>query len=252
MRFKEFLTIFQNGVTSVKTLFEYQQLEVAERGIIAERDTSHEFMEMRRIKSEFIVNKQRYLQLINDIAALTAMVKNFPQQLAMQQEKIEAEQSATYDGSVSSMKALSAREAQLAALEEKLAHLEEEKTLRKEELLQKQAEVTALKEIMDQQYQDFLAVKQLYLSEQSKREQLLSGLTVAKSDMEQRISAEELAWFNEQKERFQGSPLAKLDANHVCSGCHTMVTPICYKRVMQGMSSTCENCGRTLFIDEES
>lgn len=237
-------------MTGVKVLFEYQQLEVVERNIINERNNSAELGELRRIKAEFVLNKQQYLALINDIAALNSLVKNFPQQLAMQQEKIEAEQNAIYDGSVSSMKALATREAQLAALQERLAQMEGEKSACEEELVRKQAEVNELKQRMDEQYASFKAIKSDYEAAEIKRQQMLSSLSVAKNELQQQIPEAEMRWFEDQKDRFQGSPLAKLDANHVCGGCHTMVTPICYKRVTNGITSTCENCGRTLFVEE--
>ena len=91
---------------------------------------SLEYKELRSIKAAFDVKKQQYQRLQNDIAALSDLLATYPRQISVQQEKINAEQAAIYDGSVSSPKVLAAREAQLAALHEGLARLEEEQRLK--------------------------------------------------------------------------------------------------------------------------
>lgn len=234
----------------LKTLYALQQLEVSEAAINTERMNSLEYKELRSIKAAFDVKKQQYQRLQNDIAALSDLLATYPRQISVQQEKINAEQAAIYDGSVSSPKVLAAREAQLAALHEGLARLEEEQRLKQLELDQKQSAVVCLKEELMEQYQSFHRVKELYQAAQADRDSRLAGLAEKKAMLLQEIDPKTLAWYESLREKFNGTPVARLDEQHVCSGCHTIVTPIAYKRALLGKLANCEKCGRVLFVDE--
>lgn len=234
----------------LKSLYALQQLEVAEEAIHTERMNSREYKELRRIKAAFEAKKQQYLRLQNDIAALSDELAAYPAQLAEQQRKIAAEQSAIYDGSVSSPKALAAREAQLAALNEGLGLLETAQRAKQLELEQKQSASGSLKEEMTEQYEVFRRVKEAYQSAQAQRDARLAELAEKKAALLAEIDEDSLAWFESLRARFKGTPVAMLDAQHVCSGCHTIVTPIAYKRALLGQQTHCEKCGRILFVSE--
>lgn len=230
-------------------LFRLQQIEAEERAIAAERINSQEYKELRSIKAAFDVKKQQYSRLMNDLDSLAEEINGFPARLAEGRSRLEKERAAIYDGSVSSPKALAAREAQVKALEENLAELQALEAMHLGEREQKRAVASQLEQEMEEQYHCFRDIKQSYQAAQDIRQQRLDALNAAKAELIPGIDAQSMQWFEEQRQRFGGTPVASLNEQHICSGCHTMVPPITYKRTMLGQRTFCEKCGRILFVE---
>lgn len=230
-------------------LFRLQQLEAEERSIAAERINSQEYKQLRAIKAAFDAKKQQYLRLSEDIASLAGELETFPARLAEAERRLAAEQTAIYDGSVSSSKALAARESQAASLAESLSELRSLQAAYEGEQAQKQAVSEQLRREMEEQYLSFRDIKQSYQAAQDIRQQKLDQLTAAKQQIVSRVDGQTLLWFEQQREKFGGSPVACLNQQHICSGCHTMAPPITYKRTLQGQRTYCEKCGRILFVE---
>ena len=107
----------------LKQLYQLQLIETKERHELEKQQKSNEFQQLRKVKADFTHQKDSYLQLEQEIAALDEQLASFPAQMAELEEKISAENAAIYDGSVVNAKELAAREAQIAALTEKLNEL---------------------------------------------------------------------------------------------------------------------------------
>lgn len=232
----------------LNSLYRLQGLEEAEQALALEKTSSSQYRELRAIKAAFTAQKQQYLRLSDEVAALEEEAATAPARIAQQENRVREEQSAIYDGSVSSPKVLAARESQLAALQDELSALRKALSDSQTELRQKQEAAQRLKADMTEQHERFRGIKETFLAEQEVRDRRLEELAQAKAQLLQGIDPSALAWFQSQRAKFDGSPVAMLDDNHVCSGCHTMTTPITYKRTTQGQQTYCEKCGRRLFV----
>ena len=144
-------------------LFRLQQLEAEERSIAAERINSQEYKQLRAIKAAFDAKKQQYLRLSEDIASLAGELETFPARLAEAERRLAAEQTAIYDGSVSSSKALAARESQAASLAESLSELRSLQAAYEGEQAQKQAQILVryFLEAAGMTFEEYRTVEQL-------------------------------------------------------------------------------------------
>lgn len=234
----------------LKQLYQLQLIETKERHELEKQQKSNEFQQLRKVKADFTHQKDSYLQLEQEIAALDEQLASFPAQMAELEEKISAENAAIYDGSVVNAKELAAREAQIAALTEKLHELQSLESLYIGEREQKKGAAGEIKKQMAHDYQEFNSLKVQVQQMQAEVKERLEEMEQQKKELEAAIPADELAWYESVKNKCGGTPVAMLNADHVCSGCHTIVPPITFKRTSMGQQTICENCGRTLFVEE--
>ena len=235
----------------LKYIYRIQALEAAEKAIIAEKKNSMEYKDLRLIKRAFDQKKQQFLRLSQDLEQLNQRLSEFPHQQKLLADKLENEKKSLYDGSVINVKAMSARESQIRSLEEQIIEIESLMSTCHAELKKKESASEQLKAELEDQYVLFRDIKTNYQQKEAVRQQKLDELAAEKVELVQYIDQSTLAWYEADKDRMNGSPVAVLNENHVCGGCHTMVTPIAFKRTQQKQKVICENCGRLLFIYEE-
>ncbi len=235
----------------LKLLHQLQKLQGEQKAFEQEKRNSEEYRRMVAIKLDFDTDKQRWEQLVAERAELISSHKAYVATLEEIKEKTVQEQAAIYDGSTATVKALSAREAQLAALAEKQNELETKIAAALEKLQQVEKEAVTLKEKIEGEHQEFSQLKLAYQKIKQEYEQKEAEVADSIKRLMPTISSQDLAWFNDNKERFAGTPVAYLSQDHVCDGCRTIVTPVLYKRTVMGQQTYCEKCGRALFTDEE-
>lgn len=234
----------------LEILYKLQKLEAEEQALLAGQKNCEEYRQLRELKGEFERLKQTLLQRQEQINAMQTAMQALPGELAEIDGKLEAERAAIYNGSVANIRELTAREAQVGALTEKSAALGAELTQKQTELRRLLQQAKTLQQRMMEQHQQFTQQYQQY---ETLREQWQSGLDALAADKQALlggVSGQDLAWYEEQKPLFAGSPVAMLSAGHVCDGCRTVVTPMLYKRTVFGERTRCEKCGRYLFIEE--
>ena len=234
----------------LKELFKLQNIEVAERAVLDEKKESREFKQLKELKATFELQKENYLKMEKELASLDSQLSVFPKQIGELEERINQENKAIYDGSVSNIKELSAREAQVAALSEKLKELQSLRELYLGEYEQKHAEYEENRKKMAENYQLFEKIKTDFQKMQEVWQQNLDDLAAQKKSLIAGIAKKDVAWYESIKEKCNGTPIAMLNADHVCSGCHTIVPPVTFKRTTLGQKTFCEKCGRTLFVEE--
>ena len=234
----------------LKQLYELQNIELAEKAELAKQRQAAEYQKLCQVKADFNLKKETYLQTEKDVAALNEQLASFPQQITELETKISAENDAIYDGSVVNTKELAARETQIATLTEKLHELQSLESLYMGEREQKKATLSELKQSMADDHNQFLELKTAVRKIQEDSAKRLTELEEEKKALIANIDADELSWYENVRNKCGGSPVAKLSADHVCSGCHTIVPPITFKRTSMGRKTICENCGRTLFVEE--
>jgi len=231
-------------------LYDLQQLEAEERHISEEKSNSAELLALREVKQAFEVKKQSYLRLQAGLESLLKEQERLPGELAEMKEKRDGESAAIYDGSITSTKALTARETQLAALEDHLHEIEERLGILDQEIKQREDAVAELKAEMEEQYLEFRRLKAICLEKEADHNKRIEDLQRQQEELLPQINAEDMEWFRREQRRFNGTPIAKLSQEQVCSGCHTKVPPAIFTRTIRLKSTICDNCGRILFIDE--
>lgn len=237
-------------VNMLKDLFEMQKVEIKERALLAEKQNSCEFTELKSLKADFDKKKAEYHNLAKDIAALEAQLAAFPGQMQDIESKITEQNHAIYDGSVSNVKELSAREAQVDTLRDRLAEIRSLQAIYQGEKEQKSAAAEQLKAEINEMFNRFNELKETFAAMQQDWQKRLEALAEERREMSKDIAAAELKWFESVKDKYDGTPVARLSHDQVCSGCHTIVPPITFKRTSQGQKTFCEKCGRTLFVED--
>ena len=196
----------------LKLLYQLQEIETAEQAVGEEKRNSSEYKSLRGIRNAFDTKKQQYLRLTADLQRLEEQLDAFPQRIAEAELKLEEERNAIYNGSVSSTKALAAREAQAAAWQDRLAELQALQSAYQGEQAQKNAAHLQLKEEMEQQYADFRRIKESYQIQEDQRQQALAELTAQKEALEAQIDEATMLWYQSERHRFAGAPVAMLSA----------------------------------------
>ena len=235
----------------LKLLHQLQKLECEQKNIENEKKNSQEYRHLVELKTSFESNKAKWIHLSEEQIVLKKLREGYAALLIELSDKAADEKEAIYDGSTDSIKALSAREAQIASLEEKLNEIRLKDNSAASQLHRKSEESISLKAIIEEEYQQFQKIKSDYLQLNHQVEQRVTELDEQIKQLLPTISREELAWFEENKDRFAGSPVAYLDEHHVCDGCRTIATPIMYKRTVMGRKTFCEKCGRALYTEAQ-
>lgn len=236
----------------LKDLFALQCVELAERDVHEERAESAELQQLRQIKAALAGRKEDLYRAEQEISALAEQLSDFPRQIKELEAKIVKENQAIYDGSVVNLRELNARETQAAALSEKLKELQNLQALYQGEQQQKSADCQEIKKQMATDYQRFIELKAAYQELERDWQKRLAELGRQREKLASAIDPQELQWYESVKCRCNGAPLAMLNEEHVCGGCHTIVPPITFKRTRLGQRTYCEKCGRTLFVEEET
>lgn len=234
----------------LKKLFDLQNIELAKKAILEEKKECWEFRQLKALKAAFDLQKENYLEMEKELASLDSQLAVFPKQIEELEERLNRENKAIYNGSVSNLKELSAREAQVSALSDKLKELQNLQEQCFNEYSQKHAEHEENKNNMSENYQQFIKIKEAFQKMQEAWDKKLADLAAQKQALIAAIPESELMWFESVKGKCHGTPIAMLNAEHVCSGCYTIVPPITYKRTSLGQKTFCEKCGRTLFVEK--
>lgn len=230
-------------------LYKLQNLEAEEAAIRAAQKNCAEYRQVQEQKVMFERQKEELLQLQEQLSSLQQQVQALPREIAEINAKLERERAAVYDGSVANIREFNARQSQISMLEEKHTSLKSEHQQKQEEFLQLLRQAKQLKQQLESQYQQLNQRYQEYDNLRQGWQSELSTLTANKEALLAQIPDSDLTWYEEQKPRFAGLPVAKLCDNHACDGCRTLVTPMLYKRTVQGDRTRCEKCGRYLFIE---
>lgn len=234
----------------LKKLYQLQQLEAAAAALNTERINSDEYRQLRSLRASFEAEKQKLAKANAAIAKLEKQIETLGKRKADLESRIDKEKQAMYDGSVTNARELDARKNQLESLQAKsdTAHKDENEI--KSQLVKKQEEAGKLRQTLTDMQVEFSRIRDIYQVKQEERDGRGKNLEEQKAALIAQIDADSMKWYEAQRERFSGTPVAFLNRQRICSGCHTMVPQSTYKRAASGMNTLCENCGRTMFVED--
>ena len=234
----------------LKKLYQLQQLETALSALDSERVNSDEYKQLRTLRKSFDADKQKLAESKAAIAKIESKIATVGKRITDLESRISKEKQAFYNGSITNTRELNARQGQLESLEYKLEAAQCEKSEHQKQLSKRQDEVEKLRRTLTDMQSEFARIRDIYQVKQEERDELGRELAAEKDALVSQIDAESLAWYEKQRESFAGTPVAYLNKQRVCSGCHTMLPLTAYKRAASGQRILCENCGRTLFVDD--
>lgn len=234
----------------LKKLYKLQQLEAAAAALNTERINSDEYRQLRSIRSSFEAEKQKLAQANAAIAKLEKQIETLEKRKADLAARIDKEKQAMYDGSVTNARELDARKNQLESLQYKAETALKDKNEQQAALIKKQEEAGKLRQTLTEMQVEFSRIRDIYQVKQEERDGRGRHLEDEKAALIANIDADSLKWYEAQRGRFAGTPVAFLNRQRICSGCHTMVPLSTYKRAAAGVKTLCENCGRTLFVED--
>lgn len=230
-------------------LYELQKLEAEEAMLLAAQKNCAEYRQVRGLKAEFEKQKEKLLQLQEQLTDQQKQAKNLSREATEIDAKLIQERAAVYDGSVANIREFNARQTQITALEEKSAALMAELKQKQDAFQQGLRQAKQMQQSLAENHHQLSQQYQQYETMRQGWQQELNALAEGKQALLKQVSGEDLRWYEGQKPLFAGLPVAKLFSNHVCDGCRTMVTPALYKRTVQGERTRCEKCGRYLFVE---
>ena len=233
----------------LKQLYQLQQLELAVSALEAERVNSDEFNQLRSLRASFEATKQKLAAVNGEIARREEKIKSCDNRRLDLEARIDREKKAIYDGSVTRPKELDARNSQLAALQNKLEAAEQERAEHLEQLAKDQDKAGSIRRSLTEMQTEFSRIRDIYQVKQEERSSRGRLLEDQKTALLQEVDESSLAWYEAHRSDFGGTPIACLSKERICSGCHTLLPLSTYKRAAQGQKTVCENCGRTLFVD---
>ncbi len=236
----------------LRFVYDYANFVLTAEVLAKKEYSSLAYLEMKRIKSIFEKTQEELQTLNQKITDDQKQLDYFKREIKQMQERLEKDRVALYDGTVTNKRILDAKEQEISALQDRLKkHQASERSL----LAQIEAEKERnknMQQTMRIDYEKFYLAKEKF--EEIKRE-FATQIEEIKQKMEQlrpKIDAATFAWYEKEKDKFMGQPVAILNAKGVCSGCHTHVTANFLNKVKeQDEIIRCERCSRTFVYDEQ-
>ncbi|MEG2212786.1 MAG: hypothetical protein RRY35_02695, partial [Clostridiales bacterium] len=146
----------------LKLLYQLQKLEDRQRACEAEKQNTDEYRRLLEIKAEFDEDKQQWGKLAALREELLGNRNLYATELETIAQKIAKEREAIYDGTTSTVKALSARESQVAVLAAKQNELTTLDQQADSKLHQIEEKALVLKEKIEQEFAEFEKLKADY------------------------------------------------------------------------------------------
>ncbi len=233
----------------LRLLYQLQLLDAEEKALRAAQTESEEYQNLKRIKSEFEQKKEQLRTSAMERKTAEDKLHSLQNRFSEFKDRIAKENAAVYDGSVTNAKELAAREAQIANIEEKLQLLQNQQNALNVAIETAVEKISSLRQDMADQSEKFNATRAIYLQKCDQWNQNINNINDSKKEITAQIEQSWLDWFNANYQKFDGSPVAMLKEDHVCSGCHIIVPPITYKRTVLGKNTRCDKCGRLLFVE---
>ena len=235
----------------MKKLYRLQTIELEQAKLRSDEFVISDYNELRNIKADFAAKKDNYLKDKTRLEQFSVRLQKLSSEDSNLRARIAAEEKELYGGTLTSPKAVAAKEQQIAALKIKLEKSVNEAANQRQARADFELALEAqLRELGDIQA-EFTAKKELYQQGDERRSAQIALLDEERQRLLKKVSKPLLEWYHSTNNRFGGAPLARLNSKNVCTGCNTIVTPALARKVANAQDAVvcCEKCGRRLFIE---
>ena len=237
----------------MNNLYRLQQIELEQAKLRSDELAINDYNELRNIKANFACKKDAFLRDKARLEQFTAKQHKLSSEEGNLHARIAAEEKELYGGTISSPKAVAAKEQQINSLKNKLNKCVSDAANQRQARVALEIALEAQLRELSAIQAEFNAKKELYQQGDERRAAQIAVLEKERKKLLKLIPDAFLEWYHSTNNRFEGAPLAKLNNKNVCMGCNTIVTPALARKVANAAEDIvcCEKCGRRLFIEEE-
>lgn len=233
----------------LELLYRLQEMEKKEQEVQQSLKSLPQFRQLKRIKEKFNQIQKKLEITKGAYASISQRLKKAEYQANGWEEKQKELSRLLYAGTINNSKELENIEQQIKALGDQISSISDEIIKMMEEKEDVGKELAELEHELKKEYKDFNKLKLQYNQVKLNLEQEAKLLEEDKKEALSLLDEKSLSWFENNKEKFKGTPVAKVLENHACSGCRTLIpiTIVKEARLTPG-SVCCEKCGRVLFV----
>lgn len=232
----------------LKLLFSFQEMEIKERQLQQYIKVLPQFKELKKIKETFTKNQKKLENTKKIYLEFSRRLKKTEARANILEDKQREFNELLYAGTVSNAKELEGLDQQVKILDEQLVEINDEiiKIMVEKDNFEK--ELREIEHELKVEYQEFNKLKHQYNRVKLNLEQEMLVLTEDKNQVIAQLDKKSLQWYQDKKDKFGGTPVAKVLENHACSGCRTVIPITIVKESRLNLNDVfCENCGRILY-----
>lgn len=235
----------------LELLYRFQEMERKEEELEKSLKALPQFKELKRIKERFNQSKKK-LETTKEVHAnISRRLKKAEHQVSGLEDNQKELSRLLYAGTIKNSKELENIEQQINILSEQISRISDEIIIMMDEKESVEKELSEIELELKKEYQKFNKLKLQYNQVKLNLEQEMKSIEEDKKKLLLELDNKTLTWYKENKEKFKGTPVAKVMENHACSGCRTIIpiTIVKEARTFPG-SIYCEKCSRILYAPE--
>ena len=234
----------------IKKLWLLQEIEKKEKELINACKVNPLLGVLRKSKEDITARQKDFEEVKGKYQKLAQDIKEMENEIAIIMDKQKEILKKLYDGSITNAKELSKMQQQSQQLREQAEKLEERQLKSMEEKERLFVFLKNAQEVLQTNIQDFKTQKMQYDMEKLNLEQELAQLGEEKERLLSEISPALLKKFRERQKSFDGSPVAIVRANRLCSFCRVEIIRSVVENARKNPGRvTCECCGRILYVE---
>ncbi|MEL7568153.1 MAG: C4-type zinc ribbon domain-containing protein [Dehalobacterium sp.] len=235
----------------LELLYRFQEMEIRERELQQTMKALPQFKELKKIKERFAHNQKKLEATKTTYGEVSRRLKKTEDQANVLEEKQTELNRLLYAGTINNAKELESIDQQIKTLGEQLSEISDEILKMMVEKDSFEEELGKIEHGLKVEYQEFNKLKLHYNRVKLNLEQEMAALEEDKRLVLSQLDEKTLSWYRDSKDKFGGSPVAKVMENHACSGCRTLIPITIVKETRLNLSSVfCEHCGRMLYAPE--
>lgn len=228
-------------------LYEYQEKLAAKEQLMKEMEQSLPLTELRRLKVAFDKKKHVFLEHQKSLEGIKKDVKQKKEQAKVLADKITANESLLYGGTITNGRELSSLEEKGKFLQQEEERLTSEAAAFEEKLGQENHRLSEIAYDLKKLQHQFQKLKKDIGAKKSLYENQIAAMAQELQDMKQNIPQKDLDWFYAEKDGFQGKPLALIIHGDTCNICRRLNPPSLVEQALAHPKTVrCDCCGRLL------
>jgi predicted nucleic acid-binding Zn-ribbon protein len=232
----------------LELLYRIQEMEKKERELQQSLKSLPQFKDLKKIKEKFTHCQKRLETTKECYTDISRRLKSAEDRARVMEEKQNELNRLLYAGTVKNSKELENITQQIKNLGEQISQASDEIIKMMEEKDSIGKELGEIEHELRVQYQDFNKLKLQYNQVKLNLEQEAKAIEADKKEVLSLLDQASLIWYERSKEKFNGTPVAKVMENHACSGCRTLIPITIVKEARTSPGSVCcEKCGRILY-----
>lgn len=235
---------------NVKLLWLLQELEKKENEFSQTCRQNPTLLELRKQREKLLARQADFEMQREKYYALVRHIKEKEDNISLITDKQTEILKVMYDGSVTNSKELAKLQQQSLQLKNQASSFEEEQLQKMEEKERLLIFLRVEQHQLAAEVAEFKKQKMLYEMEKLNIDQEIAELGEEKERILIQISPQSLKKFRASQKAFNGSPIALVTVNLLCTFCHVEMNRHVAESAKQAPGKvSCESCGRILYVE---